>query len=132
MENTSALIAEMKSDILPRMRKAKNCKELKESFAVLEKAFCAHPIAIFVYIYTINVIFTISRGGEFDFLASHSTQYTYEELSAIEFDLKEQTSALKTYIQNRSMKRAKNSAFIIMDLLEERENKIFEIENNRI
>lgn len=65
-------------------------------------------------------------------LASRSTQYTYEELSAIEFDLKEQTSALKTYIQNRSMKRAKNSAFIIMDLLEERENKIFEIENNRI
>lgn len=45
-ENTSALIAEMKNDILPRMRKAKNCRELKESFAVLEKAFCAHPMRV--------------------------------------------------------------------------------------
>lgn len=57
-------------------------------------------------------------------------KYTYEELSALESDLKEQTNALKTYIQNRSMNRAKNSVFIIMDLLEERENKIFEVENN--
>ena len=63
-------------------------------------------------------------------LASSSTQYTYEELSALESDLKEQTNALKTYIQNRSMNRAKNSVFVIMDLLEERENKIFEVENN--
>ena len=62
-------------------------------------------------------------------LASSSTQYTYEELSALESDLKEQTNALKTYIQNRSMNRAKNSVFIIMDLLEERENKILEVEN---
>ena len=62
-------------------------------------------------------------------LASRSTQYTYEELSAIESDLKEQTNALKTYIQNRSMNRAKNSVFIIMDLLEEREKRIFEFEN---
>lgn len=61
-------------------------------------------------------------------LASSSTQYTYEELSALESDLKEQTNALKTYIQNRSMNRAKNSVFIIMDLLEEREKKIFEVE----
>ncbi len=62
-------------------------------------------------------------------LASRSTQYTYEELSAIESDLKEQTNALKTYIQNNSMNRAKNSVFIIMDLLEEREKRIFEFEN---
>ena len=62
-------------------------------------------------------------------LASSSTQYTYEELSAIESDLKEQTNALKTYIQNNSMNRAKNSVFIIMDLLEEREKRIFEFEN---
>lgn len=62
-------------------------------------------------------------------LASRSTQYTYEELSAIESDLKEQTNALKTYIQNNSMNRAKNSVFIIMDLLEAREKKIFEVEN---
>ncbi len=62
-------------------------------------------------------------------LASRSTQYTYEELSAIESDLKEQTNALKTYIQNKSMNRAKNSVFIIMDLLEEREKRIFEFEN---
>lgn len=62
-------------------------------------------------------------------LASSSTQYTYEELSFLESDLKEQTNALKTYIQNKSMSRAKNSVFIIMDLLEEREKKIFEFEN---
>ena len=62
-------------------------------------------------------------------MASHSTQYTYEELSAIESELKEQTNALKTYIQNSSMNRAKNSVFIILDLLKERENKIFEVEN---
>ena len=62
-------------------------------------------------------------------LASRSTQYTYEELSAIESDLKEQTNALKTYIQNQSMNRAKNSVFIIMDLLEEREKRIFDFEN---
>ena len=62
-------------------------------------------------------------------LASSSTQYTYDELSAIESDLKEQTNALKTYIQNNSMNRAKNSVFIIMDLLEEREKRIFEFEN---
>lgn len=63
-------------------------------------------------------------------LASASTQYTYEELSAIESDLKEQTNALKTYIQNRSMNRAKNSVFVIMDLLKEREKKILGFENN--
>ena len=62
-------------------------------------------------------------------LASRSTQYTYEELSAIESELKEQTNALKTYIQNNSMNRAKNSVFIIMDLLEEREKKILKFEN---
>lgn len=62
--------------------------------------------------------------------ASKSTQYTYEELSTIESDLKEQTNALKTYIQNNSMNRAKNTVLIIMNLLEEREKKIFEFENN--
>ena len=62
-------------------------------------------------------------------LASRSTQYTYEELSATESDLKEQTNALKTYIQNNSMNRAKNSVFIIMDLLAEREKRIFDFEN---
>ena len=63
-------------------------------------------------------------------LASRSTQYTYGELSAIESELKEQTNALKTYIQNRSMNRAKNSVFIIMNLLEEREKRIFDFEKN--
>lgn len=63
-------------------------------------------------------------------LASSSTQYTYEELSDLESDLKVQTDALKTYIQNRSMTRAKNSVFIVMDLLKKRESKISEIENN--
>ena len=61
-------------------------------------------------------------------LASRSTQYTYEELSAIETNLKEQTNALKTYIQNDSVDRAKNTVFTIMDLLEEREKEINRIE----
>ena len=62
-------------------------------------------------------------------LASASSQYTYEELSAIEADLKDQTNALKTYIRNNSMPRAKNTVFIIMDLLIEREKRIVELEN---
>ena len=63
-------------------------------------------------------------------LASSSTQYTYATLSSIESDLKEQTDALKMYIHNKSMERAKKSVFTIMDLLEEREKRISDVENN--
>lgn len=61
--------------------------------------------------------------------ASASTQYTYRELDAIEDDLQEQTNALKTYIQNKSMDRAKETLFTIMDILEEREKQITKVEN---
>ena len=61
-------------------------------------------------------------------LASSSTQYTYEELSTIESELKDQTNALKTYIQNQSMNQAKKSVFIIIDLIKEREAQINKIE----
>lgn len=61
-------------------------------------------------------------------LASSSTQYTYEELSTIESELKNQTNALKMYIQNQSMNQAKKSVFIIKNLLKEREAQINKIE----
>ena len=61
-------------------------------------------------------------------LASASSQYTYDELLSLESDLKEQTDALKKYIQNKSMDRAKKTIAVIIDLLEEREIRIGEIE----
>ena len=62
--------------------------------------------------------------------ASTASQYTYEELSEIEDSIKEQTNALKAYLQNDSIPRAKTVLYNIIDLLEEREAKIDEIENN--
>ncbi len=62
-------------------------------------------------------------------LASASTQYTYEELSAVESELKTQTNALKTYLHNESLSRAKTCVSIISDLLRKREDEIFDIEN---
>ena len=61
--------------------------------------------------------------------ASSSKQYTYEELSDIEAKLKEHTNALKTFIKNKSMQRAESTALAIIDLLKEREDKIFEVES---
>lgn len=61
-------------------------------------------------------------------LVSASSQYTYDELLSLESDLKEQTDALKKYIQNKSMDRAKKTIAVIIDLLKEREIRIGEIE----
>lgn len=63
-------------------------------------------------------------------LASSSTQYTYEKLLYIENDIKEQTNALKTYIQSESFQRAKSTVLTIIDLLERREKIIFDIEKS--
>lgn len=63
-------------------------------------------------------------------MASTSTQYTYEELAQIESEIKEQTDALKSYLKNESLTRAKNEVYIIMDLLRKRERQIREIEKN--
>lgn len=61
-------------------------------------------------------------------IVSYLTQYTYKELSVIESELKRQTDALKTYINNRSFNRAKKTIDIIADILLEREEQIKEIE----
>lgn len=45
-ENAATLIEGMKSDILPQMRKARNYKELKESYILLEEIFRLHPMRV--------------------------------------------------------------------------------------
>ena len=45
-ENTATLIKEMKNDILPRMRKARSYKELKERCAVLEETIRTHSLRV--------------------------------------------------------------------------------------
>lgn len=46
IENATALIGEMKNNIIPRMRKVKSRKELKESCVSLEEALRTHPLRV--------------------------------------------------------------------------------------
>ncbi len=60
--------------------------------------------------------------------ASSCTQYTYEELLDWEEELNTQLKALKSYTLNNSVERAAKTARRVMNLLEEREQRIADLE----
>lgn len=63
-------------------------------------------------------------------IASNASQHSYDVLGGIEVQLKTQTDALKSYVGNQSIDRAKATVRKIIEILNERENQIDEIEQN--
>lgn len=108
---------EVEQDLLPPP------KQIKSTSLLLLMKFLANPNSW-------GVPEDFYEIDELTVLASTSSQYTYNELLYLESALKLHTDALKKYIQNQSINRAKNSIFVIMDLLQEREKRINEIEEN--
>lgn len=63
-------------------------------------------------------------------IASNATQHSYDVLGGLEVKLKVQIDSLKSYIEKKSVSRAKATVKKIVETLNDRENQIDEIERN--